>query len=121
MASMTTPISYITSYFADPFLDTKGCSFAYYADTNGWILWSAGPDVDQATGTELGGPSATPSVETVYTSLVSQPSLTLLVGAKSAPNAGSYTYDPTNGTVSPGDVGNYYIGGSVLAPGAAAQ
>ena len=100
--TLTTPIAYITSYFTDPFADTKAATFGYFADTNGWILWSPGPDTDQAQNDDLGGSNA---VETVYTSNMSQPSATLIVGANtgSTPNE-AYTYDPTNGTVSPGDV-----------------
>ena len=104
IGTLTTPVAYITSYFADPFLDTKGASFGYYSDTNGWILWSAGPDTDQATQTQLGGPGSTPSVETVYNSQISQPSMVLTVGTRTGTGGGCYTYDPTNGTVSPGDV-----------------
>lgn len=98
--TMTTPISYVTSYFPDPFMDSKGATFGYYTDTNGWILYSMGPDTDQEpNGGDLENGSAH-SVETVYTSTVSQPSVLLISGAGTQ----AYTYDPTNGTVSPGDV-----------------
>lgn len=97
-ATLTTPISYITSYFADPFTDTRGATFAYMQDTNGWILWSPGPDTDESAQTDL-----YPLVETIYNSSFSQPSTELVAGTAAAPK-GAFTYDPTNGTVSEGDV-----------------
>lgn len=98
IGTLTTPISYITSYFPDPFVDTRGATFGYYSDSNGWILWSCGPDTDQSKTTELGNAYA---VETIYTSQQSQPTVLLITGS----NGGlCFTYDPTNGTVSPGDV-----------------
>jgi len=117
LQTLTTPVAYITSYFPDPFADTRGTTFRFYADTAGWIINSWGPDTDQATkgniafeaGTAFLGdnPAATPdgSVETVYSSGTSQPSPTLIAGrGASAPHNKAYTYDPTNGTISDGDV-----------------
>ncbi len=99
--TLTTPISYVTSYFSDPFADSRAATFGYICDQNGWILFSPGPDTDQATNTDLGAPASSPAVETVYTSQVSQPSPLLVTG----PSTGTaYTYDPTNGTVSEGDL-----------------
>lgn len=113
--TLTTPIAYITSYFGDPFADTRGLVFRYYHDRAGWILGSWGPDTDQSAGGDLEWnqgdlnnlPTGNDVLETVYTSQQSQPSPTLLTGsAHSGSNAqwGAYTYDPTNGTVSQGDV-----------------
>lgn len=100
-AVMTTPIAYITSYFVDPFLDFRQGTFGYFSDTNGWILWSPGPDTDQGQTTDIG---FNRSVETVYSAAVSQPSALLIAGQNSGTPNGAYTYDPTNGTVSQGDV-----------------
>lgn len=119
--TITTPIAYISSIFPDPFADTKGKGFLYYSDGRGWILGSWGPDVDEIDGGDLlwdevdacGEPGGgtkqdevyytdgADGVETVYKSTVAQPSILLLTGGSSE---GSYTYDPTNGTISPGDV-----------------
>jgi len=111
--TLTTPIAYITSYFGDPFADTRGLVFRYYHDRAGWILGSWGPDTDQSVGGDLQWnegdlnnlPTGNDTIETVYTSQVSQPSPTLLTGSTTG-NAqqGSFTYDPTNGTVSQVDV-----------------
>ena len=120
-ATITTPISYFTSYPADPFADTRGLPFRYYSNTRGWILGSFGPDADQGSTTSGGGavlagsgdlrwaegtyadePGNTSGglgvagfvfagVETIY----DQADLSLVF-------LGSY--DPTNGTVSSGDV-----------------
>ena len=110
--TLTSPQAYLTSYFGDPFADTKGCVFAYYKDTNGWIVASFGPDTDENdnSGADAGdlGFASPFNIETVYLSSISQPSLELLSGPIDTPGVGSpaeaYTYDPTNGTVTPGDV-----------------
>jgi prepilin-type N-terminal cleavage/methylation domain-containing protein len=112
--TLTTPISYITSYFNDPFAITRGLKFAYYTDTAGWITWSLGPDSDENNGggavaSDLGPNNA---YETVYTSAIAQPSPALVAGGSAGAPDGdangtsgnAYTYDPTNGTTSEGDV-----------------
>ncbi len=84
--TVTTPLAYITRYFKDPFqvspTDPQP-TFAYYGDRNGWILISPGPDGDY---------DINPAKD--YSSDIRQPTLQLLLKA----------YDPTNGTVSGGDV-----------------
>lgn len=86
MAGLTSPIAYVTQIFTDPFAPAKGLPFVYYADTNGWILISAGPDQRY----DIINPAA------VYDSMIPQPSPTLITG---------FTYDPTNGAdSSSGDV-----------------
>jgi len=108
--TITTPIAYITSYPADPFADTRGLTFRYARDRAGWILGSYGPNANEGAGGNMGWNTAnrgtnmnwTPqtavanSFETLYSSSESQPSDFLL--------AAGGTYDPTNGTVSAGDV-----------------
>ena len=104
--TITTPQAYITSYFSDPFTLTRGVTFAYYTDTAGWIIWSLGPDSDENNGagnvaSDLGPEGA---FETNYTSNIAQPSLSLLVQSNLNPAGNAFTYDPTNGTTSEGDV-----------------
>lgn len=85
-ATLTTPTAYLTHYFYDPFAKEKGRSFAYWSTVveghAGWIAWSPGPnkkyDLDW----------------TKYDPSVPQPSPELL----------TYSYDPTNGVGSSGDV-----------------
>lgn len=119
LLTLTTPIAYITSIFGDPFADVRGTGFTYFTDGPGWILGSWGPNVNQINGGDLrwnNGDIAVPAdanpatpwragadegVETVYVSTISQPSLVLLTGSTTV---GAYTYDPTNGTVSAGDL-----------------
>lgn len=111
MHTITTPIAYLTNYFSDTFADTKGAILGYFAtgeeagdiitkynepgqdQIGGWILFSYGPDVDE---TDDGD-----HPESVYKVTSSQPSLTMMTlsGVDDA-----YTYDPTNGTVSGGDI-----------------
>lgn len=108
MLAITTPISYITSNFPDPFADTRGVGFRYWARGAGWILGSFGPDTDEALGGDLlwnsvpAGPGKQSGVETAYDPNIAQPSATLLTGSNS--NNQAFTYDPSNGTISPGDV-----------------
>jgi len=87
LQTLTTPVAYIVAYPRDPFASDRGAAFVYHtarsADAAGWVLISAGPDrrynID---------PMA------VYDPSVKQPSPLLM----------SLTYDPTNGTVSRGDI-----------------
>jgi hypothetical protein len=99
--ALTYPKKYIESYPCDPFSDTKGATYGYYTDGGGFILYSWGTDTDEgdAKSWELEA-----DVEKVYNSKIAQPSFTLLTGKSSAPKGGAYTYDPSNGTVSQGDI-----------------
>ncbi len=87
LATLTSPVAYISSLPQDNLLARpfRHSSYAYWSDGGGFILWSPGPD----------GEYAITAPETVYDSSVPQRSALLLSG---------YTWDPTNGTVSPGDV-----------------
>lgn len=114
LSTLTTPVSYITSYFGDPFADTRGLPFRYYTDRAGFILGSYGPDADEGVGGDLGWNQGTyviedptredNKLESVYDSRRAEPGPLLLSGANGATGRGAYTYDPTNGTVSQGDV-----------------
>jgi len=77
---LTTPISYMTSLFEDPYSSRP---YIYHTDGKGWILISAGPDRRY---------DIDPIAD--YDSSAHQPSPHLL----------QKTYDPTNGTDSRGDV-----------------
>ncbi len=99
--TLTTPLAYFTKYISDPWADTWGTTYGYYADEHGWILYSWGPDIDE---NGIGDPGdLEPDVEQVYRSSISQPSLTLIAGSSSSSHE-AYTYDVTNGTISPGDL-----------------
>jgi hypothetical protein len=69
--------------YPDPFAPDNGAVDSYYCDGGGWILISAGPDGDYDI-----------DPQKLYNSSVPQPSTELL----------SRSYDPTNGTVSDGDI-----------------
>jgi prepilin-type N-terminal cleavage/methylation domain-containing protein len=118
LETLTTPVAYVTNYFPDPFADARNSTFRYFCDGDGWILGSWGPDVDQARGGDLmwdRGSLALAAdaearramtveqqgIEAVYDSSIPQPSELLLAGASSN---GAFTYDPTNGTESHGDL-----------------
>jgi prepilin-type N-terminal cleavage/methylation domain-containing protein len=125
LLTLTTPVAYVTSNFPDPFADTRGIGFRYFTDARGWILGSFGPDVDEAAGGDgtwnggtlaveetAGNPYPTNRtgtgcvVETLYDAKVAQPSnlLNTFAPATVTNGAGAFTYDPTNGTISEGDV-----------------
>ena len=116
LMTLTTPIAYVTSLFPDPFADTRGLGFRYFTDSRGWLVGSFGPDVDESVagsgdlqwsaGTLVVEAARPDAIESAYDSRISQPSLILLTGRPSATGAGigAFTYDPTNGTVSEGDL-----------------
>jgi len=114
LSTITTPVAYISSYFSDPFADTRGLTHRYYSDRAGFILGSYGPDTDEADGGDCGWDEGSTvidnnenGIETVYDSQYSQPSPFLIAGSGSFSDSGgrtAFTYDPTNGTVSQGDV-----------------
>lgn len=90
MMTLTTPIAFVTSYFSDPFSAPLSATFSYFSSQEqaGWILWSPGPDKIYDLTTE--------NISELY-----------------LPANGQYdqsrglielTFDPTNGTISPGDV-----------------
>lgn len=118
---LTTPISYLTKLMPDPFADSLNVTYGYYSTARGYIIYSFGPDRDEIpTTTGLVGDidhaiEATdlPNIingepELLYNPDVSNPTLTLLCGPDSAwataRGAGAFTYDPTNGQTSQGDV-----------------
>ena len=83
--TITTPIAYMTGLPKDPWAE-EGATFGFYSvkkdDKPGWVMFSPGPDQKYDLDWKL------------YDPTVTQPSPELL----------RYTYDPTNGTVSPGDI-----------------
>lgn len=86
LAGLTTPIAYGFT-FADPFAARiRDLPYAYYTDGNGWILISPGPDGIY----DITDPAK------VYDSTIPQPS-DFLIG-------GPWTWDPTNGATSRGDI-----------------
>lgn len=115
LATLTTPIAYISSYFSDPFADTKGVTFNYSKPKYGigYIVWSYGPDTDEnvkATGQNysyggnlpidgfaVGGFTFPYINESFYNPAYQVPSMQLV----------GVTYDPSNGTSSSGDVFRY--------------
>ncbi len=84
--TVTTPIAYMTSYFDDVFAPVEKTTFGYYgvtgSKTAGWVIFSPGPDQKYDLDWKLYNPDVT------------QPS----------PELVPFIYDPTNGTVSPGDI-----------------
>lgn len=114
--ALTTPVAYLASFLPDPFSPTKGESLRYHARGDEFLLFSAGPDrrfdipdpnfaleADGVPGP--GGPESEPrrrrELELARVRLV------------------PFTYDPTNGATSAGDVWRHGV--SSPAPAAAAR
>lgn len=100
LMTLTTPVSYITSYFQDSFGKPRPNSYAYWRNEiaeqrsegdippkEGWIAWSMGPDGDYDLTLE--------NVRLAYDPNESVPNDYLL---------DCCTYDPTNGSTSNGDI-----------------
>jgi prepilin-type N-terminal cleavage/methylation domain-containing protein len=103
---LTSPVSYINTYVPDAFASMKQATFSYASGPAGYLVWSPGPDGndtnDATTGqTDLGGAGGN-NAEFLLAQGSSLPSQTLLTKGKNGATA--YTYDPTNGTASQGDV-----------------
>ena len=84
MMSLTTPVAYLTRYLIDPFAQGQ-VAFSYYSTKNGWILVSPGPDKD-------------------YDIVPQQDYQDNFSMGAIPPGILEKTYDPTNGTISNGDI-----------------
>jgi hypothetical protein len=100
--TLTTPVAYITRYMDDPFTNQPGHTYQFYSTNHpghpvqtgprttmwmgsggGWILWSPGPDGKYDVDWQKYYPNdTTATLKSLY----------------------SKTYDPTNGTISGGDI-----------------
>jgi len=85
--ALTTPVAYLTSYFPDIYSTVKGSAPGYYTnkagDVEGWVLFSAGPDIDYDFDWRDFDPT--------------DPNPANRIRAK-------YGYDPSNGPLSNGDI-----------------
>jgi type II secretory pathway pseudopilin PulG len=82
--NLTTPTAYLSEKINDPF-SPQPLPFAYFTDGKGWIIVSRGPDKDYDF-----------DPKQVYDGSLPQPSASLLTSP--------FTCDPTNGTISNGDI-----------------
>lgn len=95
LATLTTPVGYLTSHFTDVYSSMRGAPFAYWSfesesgeNASGWILWSRGVDTHHDITLEL-----LQSLHAKHGSaILSHPSLI------------ERMYDPTNGGISNGDI-----------------
>ena len=99
LATLTTPVAYLSRFREDPFSRTPNASLGYFGHANesGWIIFSLGPDRDENAPDGPGDIS--PSVEYLYDVSSDFPGMWLpssrLIDAR---------YDPTNGLFSNGDI-----------------
>lgn len=84
LAGLTTPVPYLPAIFPDAFARERNLPFGYFPRPDGWVITSAGPDAGiYDIDTERVGSAGI--LETIQMIL-------------------PFTYDPTNGILSPGDV-----------------
>lgn len=115
--TVTTPIAYLARVPEDQFSDRPGFEILYYSNSRGYILGSFGPDRDQRTGGDLQWHIQSPTwldakdtgttpagIAFYYDTRIAQPSELLKTGSSGAPGTGAFTYDPTNGLYSEGDL-----------------
>jgi len=91
LCTLTTPVAYVTSLFPDPFRPSNDKrTFAYWVppDGRGWILISPGPDDDFDLTLEQLPRAYEPGNRAGYSDVL----------------LSEFTYDPTNGTISGGDL-----------------
>ena len=113
-ATMTSPMSYITSYPKDVFATSKGAICGYYTEQGRWIVYSYGPDVDEtAYIVDAGGNGdlINQVVETMFTAFPNYGELRTWIRTAGNGHAifyhsylSAFTYDPTNGTSTGGDL-----------------
>ena len=115
-SSLTTPVSYITSYFRDPFSNRGESTFTYLPDGPGWILVSYGPDADEGSlpanfqsmvrcaVVQFGPATASETPFNGFDLVGSYNRIQFGVDDRPSPGPYALTYDPTNGTTSAGDV-----------------
>lgn len=102
--ALTTPVSFMTSYASDVFAEVKTNTFGYVYAVNQWILTSPGPSATDNVPALFPGGGNTADLTRIFlngTQAVTLPSNTLISGYQ---GTRAYTYDPTNGTSSTGDV-----------------
>lgn len=103
--TLTTPVAFLATIPSDPFADSNNANFGYTnAYDEGWLIWSYGPNGDEIFGSEID--HALKNSENW--SNVQWDKCTVYNPAKATPLPGLswITYDPTNGTSSPGDIWN---------------
>ncbi|MDX1973340.1 MAG: hypothetical protein SFY68_12485 [Candidatus Sumerlaeia bacterium] len=123
-STLTSPIAYITEYPKDLFSHNADYTHRYESNTRGWIVGSFGPDKDHLTGGDIPWflpdvllPRMYPEnppypVEPILRTYIDEPAKTLTGGWVQARtifptlthSAGAFSYDPTNGTISEGDI-----------------
>lgn len=118
---LTTPVSYVSAIMRDPFAYTRGTAYGYYSTASRYIIFSYGPDSDEQPNAQGHVGDIDPAVEaTDLTDLVTGQlwsilrdrtllsRLTLSCGPPATwlttRGTGAFTYDPTNGTTSEGDL-----------------
>jgi hypothetical protein len=111
-AALTTPNAYIASYPVDSFSPLPGATFVYWSVAPGTADPSGGIVGRDSPTTGIGWILVSPGLDRrydilpddwdVYDPSVAQPTERLLAGTNKEGRA--FTYDPTNGTISDGDV-----------------
>jgi hypothetical protein len=80
--SLTTPTAWISALPTDPFAPSRGACYVYNQGSDRWVIVSAGPDRDY----DFDPPCFDPAYKPTWSDILAR------------------TYDPSNGTVSNGDI-----------------
>ena len=113
-AMLTTPMTFITAFPTDTFAGSKSAVCGYYTQCGKWILYSYGPDVDETPGSFeewMNGDLINAFVETMFYAWPGYGELRDFVRTMDNGHAAfhgrylfAFTYDPTNGVISGGDL-----------------
>ena len=116
-AMLTTPMAYINNFPLDSFATSRGAHCGYYTELGKWIVYSYGPDLDETYSAVIapGMSNSDLTNDFVETMFAAWPNFAELreyvrtmdngetfIGSDAYLSA--FTYDPTNGTNSGGDV-----------------
>jgi Tfp pilus assembly protein PilE len=98
-ATLTSPIAFLEQLPSDPFAYTEGASLGYFTNEGAvrWILFSLGPDRDENAASGPGDING--NLETLAELNTSRPAK-----RQASATLSSLTYDPSNGTLSSGDI-----------------
>lgn len=109
---LTTPVAYLTTYPVDEFGPFRPTTYNFVGGAQDFLVWSWGPDgtdqLDGGTNTSFGHKAAEYIVRgnqplpSPY--LLAGPTVGILPLGAPRQGTGAFTYNPTNGTASSGDI-----------------
>lgn len=108
LCALTTPVAYIDRLDSDFFSPERGAPLRYHTNGQAFIIGSLGPDGSKETDGDLPWHDAEAMNVLLKAALINSKS-TLWQMSQVGPGKGAFTYDPSNGTFSEGDI--WRVGG----------